>query len=205
MKFYCLLLLALIAKASFGQIKTNAITIIDIPKNITYEGKMIKAFGWTDKDGDHIFIAAETGEKISKGGESDFRDASLSALHYSLKNGNWVLTWRVVDFVKECPVDISASFIKDAFAITDIDNNREAEVWLMYKVGCQGDVSPTPLKIIMYESSKKYAMRGLSRVEVAEYKMGGTYTFDQAFKTAPVAFRQYADKLWQKYKVMSWK
>lgn len=76
---------------------------------------------------------------------------------------------------------------------------------MTYKVTCQGDVSPIPMKIIMYEGKQKYAARGSTKVKVSstEY-MGGEYAFDDAFKTGPASFRRYADALWQKYKAESW-
>lgn len=75
----------------------------------------------------------------------------------------------------------------------------------MYKVSCQSDVSPVPMKIIMYEGNQKYAVRGATRVKVSEKEyMGGDYSFDQAFTNGPAAFRRYADQLWNKFKVENW-
>jgi hypothetical protein len=71
----------------------------------------------------------------------------------------------------------------------------------MYKVSCQGDVSPVPMKIIMYQDNKKFAVRGTARVP----SIGGDFTFDEAFKSAPVEFRQYTEKLWKQHKVETWK
>jgi len=77
--------------------------------------------------------------------------------------------------------------------VTDLNKDGKAEVWVMYKVSCQGDVSPIPMKIIMYQDNKKFALRGTTRVKVsATDYMGGEYSFDEAFKNAPVQFRQYA-------------
>lgn len=75
----------------------------------------------------------------------------------------------------------------------------------MYKTVCHGDVSPVTMKIIMYEGNKKYAVRGDTRVSVSEgHTMGGEYTFDDAFKNGPAAFREYAKKLWAKNVVEKW-
>jgi len=58
------------------------------------------------------------------------------------------------------------------------------------------------MKIIMYQENKKFAVRGTTRVKVSgnEY-MGGEFTFDAAFKNAPIKFRQYAEKLWELHKI----
>ncbi|RFZ82290.1 hypothetical protein DYU05_16890 [Mucilaginibacter terrenus] len=69
----------------------------------------------------------------------------------------------------------------------------------MYKTACRGDVSPSDMKIIMYEGGKKYAVRGTNKIKVGEkiYE-GGAYTTDEAFKTGPLVFAKYAATLWKK-------
>ncbi len=61
-----------------------------------------------------------------------------------------------VDFAKECPLYIQVNFIRNTFAVTDLNKNGKAEVWLMYKTACRSDVSPANMKIVMYEGNKKY-------------------------------------------------
>ena len=115
------------------------------------------------------------------------------------------LTWRVQDFVKDCELDLKANFIKNSFAVTDLDKNGKAEVWIMYETICTGDISPSTMKIIMYEDEKKYAIRGKRKAKISatEY-IGGEYTFDEAFKKAPKVFRQYAINLWKTNIMQTW-
>lgn len=92
------------------------------------------------------------------------------------------LLWRMYDFNTECPVDLEVYFMDKTLTVTDLDKNGVAEVWMMYKNGCHGDVSPVPTKIIMYEGTKKYALRGNSRVKFSEKEfLGGDYSVDEAF------------------------
>jgi hypothetical protein len=96
-------------------------------------------------------------------------------------------------------------FVAKTFAVTDLNNNGKAEVWMMYKNSCHGDVSPVPIKIIMYENNKKFAVRGTTKVQVsATDYMGGGFSFDEAFKNAPAIFKQYAEKLWKQNKIETW-
>jgi len=68
-----------------------------------------------------------------------------------------------------------------------------------------GDVSPPDMKIIMHEGLKKYAVRGTKKVKVSDEDFeGGKYTFDEAFKTGPEAFRQYAADMWKKNLMQVW-
>lgn len=206
MKFIYNLILLLIMQVSHAQLKVVKLAKTSIPASIRYTGKLINAVKFTDNDGEHMVITTETGETPSKSGEGDdYRDAALYAYHYLVKGSTTTLTWQVHDFVNDCPVDIAANYVPNTFAVTDVNKDGKAEVWLMYKKVCHGDVSPSEMKIIMYESGKKYAVRGLNRVKIsATGYEGGTYTFDEAFKKGPQAFRTYATQLWKKHILETW-
>ena len=194
------LLFILVSFSSFAQVKTTLLTKATLPKTITYTGKIVNAVKYNDSFGETIVITTETGESQSKTEpDESYREAELFAYQYILTDGKWILQWKMYDYVKECPVDIECNFIKNSFAVTDLDKNGKAEVWLMYITGCHGDVSASNMKVIVYEGTLKYAMRGHTKVRVSETGYdGGEHTFDEPFKKAPDAFRKYALKLWQK-------
>ena len=57
----------------------------------------------------------------------------------------------------------------------------------------------------MYEGTKKYALRGESRVRVSATDfIGGNYSLDDNFKNGQLVFRQYAEKLWTQNKMEKW-
>ncbi|MCR8559665.1 hypothetical protein KXD93_18560 [Mucilaginibacter sp. BJC16-A38] len=182
---------------------TAQITIVKLDKNtlpklIKYTGHVIDAVKFIDGDGEHLLITTETGITKSKGDE-DFRSAALYAYHYKVNGSEFKLTWQTYDFVNDCPVDLEASYVPNTFAITDLNKDGKAEIWLMYRTVCHGDVSPGEMKVIMHEADKKYAMRGTSKAKIsATDYMGGKYTFDPAFISGPEPFRQYAERLWKK-------
>ena len=206
MKIFGLFLSFILTQACLAQFKLTKLDKSSIPKNIHYTGNVIQAVRWTDKTGDNIVVLTATDKTQSTNATDDgYRDAALYAYHFLIA-GSFQQTWRVYDYVKECPVDIFLYFVDKTFAVTDLNKDGKAEVWIMYKVSCQGDVSPIPMKIIMYQDNKKFAVRGTTKVKVSanEY-MGGEFSFDNAFKTAPVEFRRYAEKLWTQHKVETWK
>ena len=101
----------------------------------------------------------------------------------------------------DCPLDLEARFLPKALTVTDLDQDGTAEVWLVYRTTCQGDVSPSTQKIILYEGPRKYAVRGTSRIVIGRGQYdGGTYTLDAAWRAAPPAFRQHATQLWQQHR-----
>lgn len=189
-----------------GGIRTTKLTENTIPKPAMYKGKMINAVRWKDKQGDNIVITTETGTFPTKNSENgDGHDAELYAHRYIMDGTSANEMWRVYDFVKDCPLDIQVAFIRNSFQVTDLDKDGTAEVWIMYKTACHGDVSPCDMKIIMYEGDQKYAVRGENKVKIsATESFGGEYKMDQAFLNGPKTFRDFAKKLWQKNIMEEW-
>jgi hypothetical protein len=206
LKANLLIIVILVTITAAAQLKANTLTKNDIPVSIKYSGKIVYAVRYADSFGDHILVATETGEIATKNAADDsYRDATLYAYNYAVLRDSVKLTWKLTDYVKECPVDISASYIKDAFAVTDLNKDGKAEVWLMYKTVCRGDVSPGTMKIIMYENDRKSAIRGTNKVKYTEKDYtGGEYSFDDSFKKGPAVFRDYATALWEKNILETW-
>lgn len=191
----------------------NKIDSTQFPKSIKYEGFIKNAVRWKDKSGDNIVITTETGHYINKKFKhesEDSSDAELFAYHFIISGNEAKQTWRIYDYISDCPVELVASFVKNTFAITDLNNNGIAETWLMYKTVCHGDVSPSNMKVIMYEGNQKYAMRGENKVQISEDDngkkefLGGEFKFDEKFKKAPKVFKDYAENLWKKNLMEKW-
>ena len=182
------------------------------PSSIKYEGFIKNAVRWKDKSGDNIVITTETGYHINKKfvHENDGSDAELFAYHFIVSGNETKQTWKVYDYISDCPVDIVASFVKNTFQVTDLNKNGIAETWLMYKTVCHGDVSPCDMKIIMYEGNTKYAMRGENKVAVGiddngkQQFEGGEYKLDENFKKGPKVFKEFAQKLWKDNLIETW-
>ncbi|WP_146171728.1 M949_RS01915 family surface polysaccharide biosynthesis protein [Flavobacterium magnum] len=189
------LLLLLLGCFAFGQvgIPTKTLWQKDLPKGFHFSGQFFKGLQWTDAHGDNALFLTETG--IYESGAH--KNAELFAYHFI--NGAMQPDWTVYDGEKDCPVDVEASFTGSAIAITDLDADGVSEVWLVYKMACRGDVSPRAMKIIMYECTQKYAMRGEEKLIMGEQVTGGEYELDAAFKTAPRTIRDYAVKQWKRY------
>jgi len=207
MKNIQLLLCLILTQACFAQFKLTKLNKTTVPKTIHYIGNIVEAIRWTDDTGDNIVLLTKTDVTQSKTARDDgSRESALYGYHFIISKDSARQTWRVYDYIKECPVDMILYFVEKAFAVTDLNKDGKAEVWIMYKVSCQGDVSPVPMKIILYQNNKKFAVRGTTKTQVsATDYMGGEFTFDEAFKNGPVQFRQYAEKLWKQHQLETWK
>ena len=184
----------------------SAIDVPQIPKSINFLGKFQQGYKWTDASGENIVFLTETEQyrnKTIKHESEDSSDAELYAYSYHLSNSSPKMNWKISDFVHDCGVDIEANFIDNSLKITDLNNNGIAEVWTIYKVSCKGDISPSEMKIIMYEGNQKYAIRGESLVKTGTEEhgesqlIGGDYKMDDQFRTGPEVFRKFGKKLWQ--------
>jgi len=213
-KLFIFVLTIFVSLTAFGQgqILVKQLNLTKLPKGIKYEGKIKTAVRWVDSLGDNIVILSETGIYESKKfkHENEGSDAELFAYHFIGKGDSAIQTWRVYDFISDCPVDIEANFIKNTFQVTDLNNDGVSEVWLMYKTVCHGDVSPCDMKIIMYQGQQKYAMRGRNKVFVGtdddgtKHYEGGDYKFDKPFIEGLKEFREFAIKMWNKNIMQTW-
>lgn len=194
------------------QISLTQLDLAKLPKGIAYEGKIKTAVRWTDSLGDNVVILTETGIYESKKiqHENNGRDAEIFAYHFIIKEDTASQTWRVYDFISDCPVDIEAQFIKKSFQVTDLNSDGIGEIWIMYKTVCHGDVSPCNMKIIMYEGNQKFAVRGQNKVMIGidekgiKHYEGGDYTYDKAFAEGPKEFLAFAKKMWDKNILQVW-
>jgi hypothetical protein len=191
----------------------DTIQIVDInlkqlPKGIKYSGKIKQALRWIDSNGDNIILTTETGiyQNPKVNHENEGTDADIYAYHFVISENEAKSSWKVHDFIHDCPVDLEANFIRNTLQITDLNKNGIGEVWLMYKTACHGDVSPADMKIIMYEGNSRFKMSGQNKVEFGpgDY-LGGDYTFDKAFKEGPKEFKDFAKNLWKKNIMQSWR
>jgi hypothetical protein len=188
---------------SFGaraQLRVSPLAPSAIPAAFKRSGRLVQALRYTDRTGTYTVLATESGPAPDPAAQSsDGQRADLYAYHYTANKP--VPTWQVHDFVNDCPLDLEAQFVPKSLTVTDLDQNGTAEVWLVYRTTCRGDVSPSTQKIIMYEGSRKYAVRGSSRIALGGGKYdGGTYTLDATWQAAPAAFRQRAAQLWQQHR-----
>lgn len=189
------------AFADQAEAKRQHIITHDFPK-IT--GSIVKAVRYTDATGDNLILFTET-DVFTKPGNTPYQDTrteELFAYRYLLeKDGTVRQVWRVTDYVRDCDLELAAFFIKDAFRITDLNKNGEAEIWMGYVLSCAGDPGPMTMKIIMYEGGQKYAVRGETRSRVSANKYaGGKYRLDAAFASGPPEFSAFAKRLWEEHK-----
>lgn len=166
-----------------------------IPSSVKYDGKIVAGARWEDKNGQNLLIVCET-EIRSKGDE---RSKELFAYQYVINGEDSKMLWKVNDFVKDCPLDLTLSLIPGSVTVTDINKDGIAENTFLYRMSCRGDVSPDDMKLIMHEGQNKYAIRGERILLMDGQKYGGTMNTDPSFNKAPSGFFAYAREQWKKF------
>ena len=106
--------------------------------------------------------------------------------------------FRARDFVERCEFDLTLEVIEGSIRLTDLDDDGEPEVSFVYRSACRSDVSPLTAKLLLYEGSTKYALRGTTRERVGETEYeGGAYTVDPSFEQGPGPFIEFAKAQWK--------
>lgn len=170
--------------------------IQNLPKDIKYEGKIAASVKWTDKNGENYIIITETAEKKQK---EDNRMKELFAYHYTVNNGAAKQLWKINDFIKDCPLDITLEYMPKSISVTDLDKNGTAETTFLYRMSCKGDVSEDDMKLIMHEGDIKYAIRGSMKLKMQGETYGGKMNVDPSFDRAPKEFLDYSREQWNKF------
>ena len=178
-------------------IKNLTYEVTKAPDGVKYDGKIVAGAKWEDKTGENILLITETSEKTQSG---DSRMKELFGYHYIINGGDAKLLWKINDFIKDCPLDITLSYLPKSISITDLDKNGIAESSFLYKMSCKGDVSPDDLKLIMHEAETKFAIRGIMKLIInRETIEKGETNIDPVFDKAPKEFLDYAKSQWNKY------
>lgn len=139
-------------------------------------------FRFEDAAGEHRLTVVRTVKR---------RSATLQVTHeVKPPKGAWTKVFQANDFVPACEFDLTLELVKDSLQLSDADGDGAVEVSFAYVLGCRSDVSPLSLKLLLYEGSTKYALRGTSRVLVGQDEQGkpqfegGDHQADPAFKDA---------------------
>lgn len=171
--------------------------ISKIPEGIKYSGSVTAMAKWDDKLGSNILFITETAENSNE----DNRSKELFGYHYILENSEYNQLWKINDFIRECPVDLTLEYIPNSLVITDLDKNGIAESSFLYKMSCKGDVSSDDMKLIMHEGKNKYAVRGTMELMMnGRVLEKGSMKTDPSFDKAPEEFLGLAVKQWNKFK-----
>jgi len=152
---------------------------------------------WNEGDGRHVAVFATTG-KVGRKDDMDFESRVLYVTTFHVVDGRYDEVQAIKEVVNPCELDLSAEFIPESITLTNLDDDDEGELTFGYVASCLGGLDPKKMKVLMLEGKQRYALRGVSEIFIAGGAEGGTYRPD--FKTAPKAFLEHAERIWDKVK-----
>ncbi len=166
------------------------------PLRDSIKGELLEGLSWMDLNGDHLALFSAIPVKMS---ENNGQSGSLYAYCFDKIGDSWLKKWMVQDRIDACEVDATCEFFPGSFSITDMDSNQVGEVSFLYKLSCKGDVSPDEKKLILYEGSNKYAIRGSTIIEYDQNREGGEKKPDAQFARAAKPIQDFALAQWEKF------
>lgn len=179
-------------KNSSTTIQIDTLRYDDIPKYLDFKGTVVEALQWKDKLGSHILIQTVTGHFLRKEYDSnnskDYTLEDKSELYCYLftktdTDIEFKRKWRIYDFNDCFGVDWFTGFIPSATTITDVNHNGIAEITIPYVIICRGGMDPGSMKIISYEDTTKYVLRGNTMLMCdSKTPYGGEYTPSENLK-----------------------
>ncbi|QKX07043.1 hypothetical protein HN014_19705 [Aquimarina sp. TRL1] len=198
---------------SESSLKLKKIGYDEIPLHIEFRGTLLEAVAWEDKEGAHILLFSKTGtfaykayEDISKTRYTFQDKAALYVYMFTKTKGDdtYKRQWRVYDYAKNYGVDMYVGFIKKATTITDVDQDGTVEVSIPYRLIVRGGIDPGVMKIIVYEGTNKYALRGetaicLTKKKQETQEFGGTFKADKKIQQHKKLFKFLTER-WEQHK-----
>lgn len=200
-----------------------------LPRKLTFTGEFIEAKKWNDINGENLLLISRLGPYRAPGKEINgalTSNSKLFAYQYLLDGSKLILQWQFSDSVTNCNVDMWIGLLPNSTAITDLDKNGLTETTIIYRKSCRGDVSPSDMRILLYEGKKLYSLSGqmYSRDAIGEpdesfqcdlSKSGvekinkktfeyfkaqiGRYENEYDFNNAPYVFLSFARKKWREF------
>lgn len=178
--------------SSFNVIKTSK------PYNLKVVGRVLATYKFIDKLGVNYIVYSQSQKSYG-----DTHTKKLYLYHYVEANSRFRLLRKIYDF-QECheSESILLKILDKSLSITDLDNDNIAEVTFIYRLVCQSDVSAIPMKLMMLENGKKYALRGACAVRyngvIYDVEHSG-YKIDKSFRNRK--FLKFAKKEWSRYSI----
>lgn len=185
-------------------------------EGLNYKGEKVFACSWNDARGENILIHSE----YYTDWIGEVRSAYLYSYHYVRTDTGFYLFRLVQDNYEDCDFDVMASFRAEPY-ITDINEDEYAEVTVCYELGCRSDVSENDMKVIMYDQTNKYGLRGAEYIIFPDEELDeknfnpnmeevstdqteepdwsvfrGRYKNEKDFVNAPQGYLEHAKSVW---------
>ena len=148
---------------------------------VPYTGKLIDAYQFNDKVGQHIYLVTKFEE------DKPVHKVSIFGFGYTRVNGSFVKDWEIRDFSDD-DVLLHYPFTR----IADIDKDGVYETIFVYTLDPNSGLGAN-WKVMLHYKNKKYVLRvHIPELDNDEY----TEVYDKSFDTIPPSIKKYVVALW---------
>ena len=163
-----------------------------IPKAMTYKGKVSSGLRWSDKQGENYVIFSES--------RPVHGDWFLYVNYYRVSKGVTKRIRLLRDKERCGELDNVSELVEKSIALTDLDHDGDGEVTFVYGMGCGEGVGNTA-KLMLLEDKNKYAIRGSMSLDDRRmnFKTKGEMKLGTQLKKLGEPFLNYAIEVWKKY------
>ncbi len=173
----------------FPVTKPDSVLIRAMPE---VQGDVLDARCWTDKSGEHCFVAWG---RNNKSGSENRKRSELHAAVFSMRTSGFKQDWRINDFSDQplTWVALDTATIK----VADVDGDGSAETGFFYSIAQDG-LDPYVLKYILHAGAKKYAIRGMLPMDADDLERYAKQA-DPALQDLSSPLAKFADAEWEAY------
>jgi len=165
------------------------------PPGVVVAGTIERVVTWRDAAGEHAAVFASLTSDGVKDGAA-WWSKTLTVTTYDRKGAAYRRAREVKEVVPPCALDLTARFLEATIGVTDLDGNGHGELTFAYVTRCAGDVSPLSMKLLVLERTRRWILRGQTRVDLGDGQVvGGDYKAD--LTKAPPAIEQHAAAVWE--------
>jgi hypothetical protein len=174
------------AVKAVGPMRT--LVVAELPKDLVVPGKVSKAVGWSDQNGENVVVFAIQWVDTMEDHDS-LRNVYLTAAHVAYAQGVKKVLRTVKDSKESCDdYAMKAAFLDGALGVTDLDQDGFGELTFAYRISCEGHHTPLTLDLLMLENGDKYILRATSP---------SAYAIDSSFRAGPPRFLEHAEEAWR--------
>lgn len=199
MKLHLTLLLLFSSSFALSQTQPVKLEKASAQKEVGYKGAVKEGWKWKDKAGENLIFLTETGLTQTKGEDSKYRDARITANHYVKHNEKWKPNWQEKNWLLYCQQEkLEVGFVQNGFEVTDLDKDGNSEVWIMHRGICGPKAAPAIVRITMHETTVKYeaSFKDFEK-ELSDKSAPNALKFDHAFNQGNSLFRDFATERWK--------
>lgn len=176
--------------------------------DMNYKTDVVHCIGkFKDDSGVHfVKISTRFSAPMSSLDVPNFEKRSLSIQWYDSTLYTNELIIEHDDQIPQCEFPSELEPIKKSIVLTDLDNDRCLEFWMVYYKSCQGGLSAKEMVVVLFKDHSIYTLQGSTKLIIQNHVAAeSNYLVDENFSKIDVRYLDYAKEYWKVYQEEEYK